>query len=98
VPQFARKVTAKLTLPFREVITKVRHNALQKLQNNSYHQCRNLDGVFNVIDQQILPTPVLLIDDVVDSGWTLTVAGALLRRASCTKVYPMALATTAGGG
>jgi len=98
VPQFAQKVAAKLRVPFKEVITKARHNALQKLQNNSYHQCRNLDGVFNVIDQQILPAPVLLIDDVVDSGWTLTVAGALLRRAGCMKVYPIALATTAGGG
>ena len=98
MPQFARKVAAKLRVPFKEVITKARHNALQKLQNNSYHQCRNLDGVFNIIDQQILPAPVLLIDDVVDSGWTLTVAGALLRSAGCMKVYPMALATTAGGG
>jgi len=98
VPQFTRKVADKLGLPFKEVITKVRNNALQKLQNNSYHQCRNLDGVFSVIDKQAMQTPVLLIDDMVDSGWTLTVAGALLRRAGCTKVYPMALATTAGGG
>lgn len=98
VPEFARRVAAKLRLPFKEVITKVRNNALQKLQNNSYHQCRNLDGVFSVIEKQILQAPVLLIDDMVDSGWTLTVAGALLRRAGCTKVYPMALATTAGGG
>jgi ATP-dependent DNA helicase RecQ len=98
VPQFARRVAAKLGLPFKEVITKVRNNALQKLQNNSYHQCRNLDGVFSVSNRHVLQTPVLLIDDMVDSGWTLTVSGALLRRAGCTKVYPMALATTAGGG
>lgn len=98
VPQFAQKVAAKLGLPFKRAITKVRQNEPQKLQNNSFHQCRNLDGVFSVFDAEVLPSPVLLIDDVIDSGWTLTVAGSLLRKAGCTNVYPMALATTAGGG
>jgi len=40
---------------------------------------------------------VLLVDDIVDSGWTLTVVGALLRKAGCGRIYPFALATTAGG-
>ena len=36
--------------------------------------------------------PVLLVDDVVDSGWTLTVAARLLRRAGASAVLPFALA------
>jgi ATP-dependent DNA helicase RecQ len=39
--------------------------------------------------------PVLLVDDVVDSGWTLTVAARLLRRAGATAVLPFALAQAA---
>jgi len=35
---------------------------------------------------------VLVLDDVVDSRWTLTVISALLRQAGCPAVYPMALA------
>ncbi len=36
--------------------------------------------------------PVLLMDDVIDSGWTMTVAARLLRRAGATAVLPFALA------
>jgi ATP-dependent DNA helicase RecQ len=36
--------------------------------------------------------PVLLVDDLADSRWTLVVAGRLLRRAGATAVLPFALA------
>ena len=36
--------------------------------------------------------PVLLIDDVIDSGWTMTVAVRQLRRAGAAAVLPFALA------
>jgi ATP-dependent DNA helicase RecQ len=42
-----------------------------------------------------LPTlagPVLLVDDLVDSGWTMTLAGRALRRAGAGAVMPLALA------
>jgi ATP-dependent DNA helicase RecQ len=39
-----------------------------------------------------LTGPVLLVDDLVDSRWTMTVAGALLRRAGAPAVLPFALA------
>jgi ATP-dependent DNA helicase RecQ len=38
--------------------------------------------------------PVLLVDDVVDSGWTMTVAARALRRAGAPAVLPLALALT----
>ena len=40
--------------------------------------------------------PVLLVDDQVDTGWTMTVAAALLRDAGATAVLPLALAATTG--
>jgi ATP-dependent DNA helicase RecQ len=40
--------------------------------------------------------PVLLIDDQIDTGWTMTVAAALLRDADATAVLPLALAATTG--
>ncbi|KTR20974.1 RecQ family ATP-dependent DNA helicase [Curtobacterium citreum] len=39
--------------------------------------------------------PVLLVDDLVDSRWTVTVAGRELRRAGADAVLPFALATVA---
>jgi ATP-dependent DNA helicase RecQ len=39
-----------------------------------------------------LDGPVLLVDDVIDSGWTMTVAARLVRTAGATSVLPLALA------
>ena len=39
--------------------------------------------------------PVLLVDDLVDSRWTITVAARELRRTGATAVLPFALATVA---
>lgn len=94
VPDFAKRVAAKLGISFIPVISKIKDNQPQKLQNNRFHQCNNLDGVFTV--QEDVPSgPVLLLDDVVDSGWTLTVLAALLQQAGSDIVYPVALASSA---
>ncbi|HML77353.1 RecQ family ATP-dependent DNA helicase [Geobacter sulfurreducens] len=96
VPNFARRLAASLNLPFVEAVTKERDNRPQKLQQNRYHQCRNLDGVF-AITPEIPNGPVLLVDDMVDSAWTITVIAALLRRAGSGPVWPVALASTSTG-
>jgi ATP-dependent DNA helicase RecQ len=85
-----------LELPFEPVVTKIKENKPQKLQQNRYHQCRNLDGVF-AIRGQLPAGPVLLVDDVVDSKWTMTIVAALLRRAGSGPVWPFALATASIG-
>ena len=91
VPDFAARLADALGLPFVQCIEKIRANKQQKFMENSYQQVKNLDGVFAITDQ-CLDGECLLIDDMINSGWTFTVASALLRRAGCTKVYPMALA------
>ncbi|MBC3363482.1 RecQ family ATP-dependent DNA helicase [Pseudomonas sp. SWRI154] len=94
VPDFARRLAAKLNIPFIDAVHKTRHNQAQKLQRNRFHQCQNLDGVFEIVGA-VPNGPVLLLDDMVDSGWTLTVIAALLRRAGSGPVYPTALSSTA---
>ena len=93
VPDFARKLAAMLQIPFWEGVTKVKDNPPQKEQQNRYHQCRNLDGVFE-IQGDVPGGPVLLVDDIVDSGWTLTIVSALLLHSGSGPVYPIALAST----
>ena len=97
VPDFARRLARRIELPFVDAIQKTRHNEPQKNQQNSFHQCKNLDGAFT-ISESIPETPVLLIDDIVDSRWTMTVLAALLRQNGSGPVYPVALASTASGG
>jgi len=40
--------------------------------------------------------PVLLVDDQIDTGWTMTVAAMLLREAGAPAVLPLALGVVAG--
>ncbi|RJP76063.1 MAG: RecQ family ATP-dependent DNA helicase [Candidatus Zixiibacteriota bacterium] len=94
VPDFARGLAGRRGLPFVPGVIKVKANRPQKEMENSYQQARNLDGVFAVEETAVRPGPVLLVDDMIDSGWTLTVVAALLRQAGCSRVYPLALATT----
>jgi len=93
VPDFARRLAARLGLPFLDAVSKVKDNQPQKGQQNRFHQCRNLDGAF-AIEQPVPDAPVLLVDDIVDSGWTLTVIAALLQQAGSGVVYPVALASS----
>lgn len=93
VPEFARRLANRLGLRYVEAVRKIRHNEPQKGQQNRFHQCRNLDGVFEVAPG--LPgEAVLLVDDIVDSGWTMTVISALLQHAGTGPVYPVALASS----
>ena len=95
VPNFARKVATKLNLPFIDAVTKVKDNQPQKLQENSFYQCKNLDGVFRV-KENLISEPVLLIDDVSDSAWTLTLVSYLLKKNGSGSVYPAVLSTSTG--
>ena len=97
VPDFAQRLATALRLPFMPIVTKTRHNEPQKTQQNRFHQCRNLDGAFQ-IDGSVPQGAVLLLDDIVDSGWTMTVIAALLRQAGSGPVWPVALATASAGG
>ena len=92
VPNFASRLADALGIPFVPCIIKIRQNDPQKLMENSYQQVKNLDGAFNVVLNQGNYPPCLLVDDVVDSRWTFTVASALLRQKGVEAVYPMALA------
>jgi len=91
VPDFAARLADALGLPFVPCVEQIQENSPQKEMENSFQQVKNLDGTFSITDQ-CMEEPCLLIDDMVSSGWTFTVAAALLRQAGCSGVYPLALA------
>lgn len=94
VPDLAERLAATLGLPFRAVLTKTDDRPEQKDMANSAQQARNVEGSLGFSQNPVLPGPVLLVDDMVDSGWTFTVAAALLRERGCSAVFPFALADT----
>ena len=96
VPDFARRLADALGLPFSNVLRKKDARPEQKTMENSDRQARNVLGSL-VVAREAIPTgPVLLVDDVVDSRWTFTVAACELRRRGCGPVWPLALANAGG--
>jgi ATP-dependent DNA helicase RecQ len=66
-------------------------------RGNSAQRVRALHEAFTVPAELAealsdLPGPVLLVDDLVDSGWTIALAGRALRRAGAKGVLPLSLA------
>lgn len=94
VPDFARRLAARLNLPFHAVIERTEDRPEQKTMENSAQQARNIDGAMAISVSQLPAGPVLLVDDMVDSRWTLTVAAWLLRSHESGEVWPLALALT----
>ena len=94
VPDFAARLASELGLPFSKALVKTQARPEQKTMANGTQQARNVDGSLGVIDQLLLAGPVLLVDDMVDSRWTLTVAAWLLRTNGTGEVWPLALAIT----
>jgi ATP-dependent DNA helicase RecQ len=94
VPDFARRLAGALNLPFHPVLEKTDDRPAQKQMENSSQQARNVDGSLRI--QGNVPTgAVLLMDDMVDSRWTMTVAAYLLLSNGSGPVHPLALASTA---
>ncbi|MAC45606.1 MAG: ATP-dependent DNA helicase RecG [Oceanospirillum sp.] len=94
VPDFAQRLANALNLPFVPALVKVEHNLEQKYMANSIQQAHNVDGSISVESGLIQRGPVLLVDDIVNSRWTFTVAASLLRYYGSGEVWPLALSQT----
>jgi len=97
VPDFARKLALNLGLPFHGCIVKLRQTRPQKEMHDSAQQLRNVLAAFE-IHGPVPGGPVLLIDDVIDSRWTVTLLAAMLRLQGSGPVQPLALAKASPKG
>ncbi|MEA3510614.1 MAG: RecQ family ATP-dependent DNA helicase [Actinomycetota bacterium] len=95
VVDFARRLANVLDVEFVEAVTRTADNRPQKEMQNSYQQARNVRDAFSV--QVARPESVLLIDDIVDSRWTMTVIGNLLLQEGAGPVFPFAIADAGKG-
>ncbi len=96
VPDFARRLADSLGLPFRQVVVKTEDRPEQKTMENGPQQARNVDGSLTLTEEALPDGPLLLVDDMVDSRWTFTVAAWLLRSSGSGEVWPLALAQVRG--
>lgn len=91
VEDFAKRLADSCGLKFVKVLSKVDTEPQKFMQNTSY-QCENALKSFYIEDNIEIPKSTILVDDVVDSKWTLTVCGYRLMEKGCEKVFPFALA------
>ena len=98
VPDFAKQLAEALELPFLPALEKIEDRPEQKTMANSVQQARNVDGSLEVRREPLPQGPILLVDDMVDSRWTITLAAWLLRSHGGGPVFPLALAVAAPRG
>jgi ATP-dependent DNA helicase RecQ len=91
VRDFAEALAKSLALPFRPSLL-ASAGAPQKTMENGAQRVRNVHAKIGVAPGAIDPGPVLLVDDIFDSGWTIAYAGHLLRDAGVEAVIPLTLA------
>lgn len=93
VQEFAKKLAYRLGIPCLCLLKKTSDQQQKEMENSSF-QCENAQKSFSLYENAVVPERILLVDDMVDSKWTLTVCGDLLAKAGAECVYPFALATT----
>ena len=96
VPSFTSRLAKRLGLPFIPLIEKTEDRPPQKSLKNSPLQVKNVDGSFR-LNSEVFQGAVLLVDDMVDSRWTMTVCAWLLRSEGSGEVFPFALARAGRG-
>ncbi len=62
---------------------------------NSAHRVAGLTDAWVAPDLTRLSGPLLVVDDLLDTGWTMTMAAHTLRRAGAPAVLPLTLGTVA---
>lgn len=95
VADYASRLADQLGLEIVDCVRKVDDTVPQKELSGSAEKCDNVRGAFGITDD-VRSGPVLLIDDIVASRWTLTEVGRQLSKAGSGSVYPFALAKRRG--
>ncbi len=96
---FAKELADKLGIKYESLLKKrLGESKQQKEMQNSYYQCTNVLESIELVDEISIKGNIILVDDMVDSKWTLTVCGRLLTNAGAEKVFPFCLADSSRTG
>ena len=89
----AEEIAAKTGLPCRQLLQKVKNNSAQSLTRDAKQRRENVAGVYALCDgADASGLRVLLVDDVVTTGATMSEAARILRKAGAKSVFSVTLA------
>jgi len=97
VGDFADRLANRLGLPCWHGLVKTADTPPQKDMENSAFQQDNVIDAF-AVEGNTPDGGCFLVDDMVDSRWTFTVAAAVLRQSGAEFVVPLALADSSNDG
>lgn len=92
VEDFTKRLAKSLKIEYIDTLLKT-NETQQKDMNNSYYQCKNAINSFRCKEKNYSGN-IILVDDMIDSKWTITVCGYYLMEAGFNSVFPYALADT----
>ena len=96
VESLASRLAEGLGWERQALVRRVRPMPPQAEMANSAQQVRNVFRAFGIVDPPP-GRPLLLVDDIAESRWTLTVVGGQLIRAGSGPVFSFVLAKAGGG-
>lgn len=89
----AEEIAAKTGLPCRQLLQKVKNNSAQSLTRDAKQRRENVAGVYALDDgADVSGLRILLIDDVVTTGATMSEAARILRKEGAKSVFGVTLA------
>lgn len=89
----AEEIAAKTGLPCRQLLQKVKNNSAQSLTRDAKQRRENVTGVYALDDgADVSGLRILLVDDVVTTGATMSEATRILRKAGAKSVFGVTLA------
>lgn len=89
----AEEIAAKTGLPCRQLLQKVKNNSAQSLTRDAKQRHENVAGVYALDDgADVSGLRILLVDDVVTTGATMSEAARILHKAGAKSVFGVTLA------
>ena len=93
IDSYAEESAKNTGLPCRHLLRKIKDNGAQSLTRDAKQRRDNVAGVYALCEKtDVSGLRVLLVDDVVTTGATMSEAARVLRKAGAKAVYGASLA------
>ena len=89
----AKEISKKVGVEYLPTLKKIRHNTAQSTIKDSKQRAANVIGAYSVIDaEEVKGKYILLVDDVVTTGSTVSECARILKKSGAKAVYCVTLA------